>query len=106
MSKRLSAEDQGWSSTGLVLDGQTIERSGDAMCGLHCEQGDEKHEFLGLNSKPRLTGFPVCASKPATMVWQFGPQNYRDGFSVWTSKQSGRRFVDLHHKTDEWIKMV
>jgi hypothetical protein len=34
-SRRLGAEDQGWSSTGQVLSGQMIERSGDAVCGLH-----------------------------------------------------------------------
>jgi hypothetical protein len=32
-----------------------IERSSDAMCGLHRARGDEKHEFLGLASKPRAT---------------------------------------------------
>jgi hypothetical protein len=35
------------SHTGRLLDGQAIERSGDAMCGLHRACGDEKHEFLG-----------------------------------------------------------
>jgi hypothetical protein len=34
-SRRLGAEDRGWSSTGWVLGGQTIERSGNAVCGLH-----------------------------------------------------------------------
>jgi hypothetical protein len=33
--------------TGRVLDGRAIERSGGAMCGLHCARGDEEHEFLG-----------------------------------------------------------
>jgi hypothetical protein len=31
--------------TGQILDGQTIGRSGDAVCGLHRACGDE-HEFL------------------------------------------------------------
>jgi hypothetical protein len=31
--------------TGRVLGGWAIERSGDAVCGLHCARGDEKHEF-------------------------------------------------------------
>jgi hypothetical protein len=78
-----------------------IERSGDAVCGLHYAQGDEERMFLGLTSKARLTvspsldsksvamGFPVCASKPADTVWWFGPQNHRDGFLVWASKSSG-----------------
>jgi hypothetical protein len=33
-SRRLGAEDWGWSSTGRVLGGQMIERSSDAVCGL------------------------------------------------------------------------
>jgi hypothetical protein len=33
--------------TDRVLGGRAIERSGDAVCGLHRERGDEKHEFLG-----------------------------------------------------------
>jgi hypothetical protein len=32
--------------TGQVLDGQAIERSGGAMCGLHHARGEEEHEFL------------------------------------------------------------
>jgi hypothetical protein len=30
-----------------VLGGRAIERSGDAVCGLHRAQGDEEHGFLG-----------------------------------------------------------
>jgi hypothetical protein len=45
-SRRPGAEDQGWSSTGRVLSGRMIERSGDAMCGLHHAQGDEERGFL------------------------------------------------------------
>jgi hypothetical protein len=33
--------------TGRVLGGQAIERSGDAVCGLHRACGDEKCGFLG-----------------------------------------------------------
>jgi hypothetical protein len=43
--------------TGWVLGGRTIERSGDAMCGLHRARGDEECKFLGWASKPRST---VC----------------------------------------------
>jgi hypothetical protein len=80
-SRRPSAEDRRWSSTGRVLGGQTIEVSGDAVCGLHHAQGDEEREFLDLASKPKLTvspilaskpvalGFPVCASKLTATVW-------------------------------------
>jgi hypothetical protein len=46
-SRRPGAEDRGWSDTGRVLSSQTIERSGDAVCGLHRAHGDEEHEFLG-----------------------------------------------------------
>jgi hypothetical protein len=33
--------------TGRVLGGQATERSGGAVCGLHCARGNEEHEFLG-----------------------------------------------------------
>jgi hypothetical protein len=32
---------------GHVLDGRAIERSGGAVCDLHCAGGDEEREFLG-----------------------------------------------------------
>jgi hypothetical protein len=33
--------------TGRVLGGRVIERSGGAMCRLHCAHGDEERRFLG-----------------------------------------------------------
>jgi hypothetical protein len=33
--------------TGWVLDGQAIERSGCAVCGLHHAHADEERRFLG-----------------------------------------------------------
>jgi hypothetical protein len=33
--------------TGRVLGGQTIERLGGTVCGLHRAHGDEEREFLG-----------------------------------------------------------
>jgi hypothetical protein len=39
-SRRPGVEDRGWSSTGRVLSGQTIRRSGDAVGGLHRARGD------------------------------------------------------------------
>jgi hypothetical protein len=33
--------------TGRVLGGWAIERSGAAVCDLHCARGDEDREFLG-----------------------------------------------------------
>jgi hypothetical protein len=75
------------------LRGQTIKRSGDALCGPHhtCG-GDEKRGFLGLVSKPRFTVSSGLASKPtatvssglsskpAAMVAQFGHKTSRYGF--------------------------
>jgi hypothetical protein len=46
-SRRHSAEDREWSSTGWVLSGQMIRRSGDAVCGLYRAQENEKCGFLG-----------------------------------------------------------
>jgi hypothetical protein len=46
-SRRPGAEDRGWSSTGRVLDGRTIEMSGDAVCSLHRACGDKERRFLG-----------------------------------------------------------
>jgi hypothetical protein len=46
-SRRPGAEDRGWSSTSQVLGGQTIGRSGDAVCGLYRAQGNEELVFLG-----------------------------------------------------------
>jgi hypothetical protein len=92
-SRRLGADDQGWSSTSRVLGGQRIERSDDTVCGLYCAQGDEERVFLGLASKPWSTVSPCLASKPVAtispglaskpvatvlMVW---PQNHSLGFS-------------------------
>jgi hypothetical protein len=33
--------------TGRILDGRTVERSDDVVCGLHLARGDEECEFLG-----------------------------------------------------------
>jgi hypothetical protein len=48
-----------------------------------------------------VEGFPVWASKPAALVWWFGPRNHRDGFLVWVSKLSGLRFVGSATKPTE-----
>jgi hypothetical protein len=45
-SRRSGAEDRGWLSTGRVIGGQTIGRSDDVVCGLHCAQRDEEHVFF------------------------------------------------------------
>jgi hypothetical protein len=62
-SRRPSVEDREWSSTGRVLGGRTIKRLGDAMCGLHSAQGDEKHRFLGW---PQNQGRPFLPVSPQT----------------------------------------
>jgi hypothetical protein len=45
-SRKPNAENQRWSSISRVLSGQTIERSGDAVCDLHRAQGDASAGFL------------------------------------------------------------
>jgi hypothetical protein len=67
-SRRLGADDQKWSSTGRVLSGRMIEKSGDVVCGLHRAQGDEEREFLGSTSKLRSTASPGLASKPVATI--------------------------------------
>jgi hypothetical protein len=79
-SRRLSAEDRGWSSTGQVLGGQTIERLGNTMCGLQSAQGDEEHEFLGSASKPWSTVSPSLASKLVATTLVDWSQNHSIGF--------------------------
>jgi hypothetical protein len=79
-SKRIDIEDRGWSRIGRVLDGWTIGRSGDIMCGLYCAQGDEERGFHGSTSKPRLTVSPSLASKPVATVLVVWPQNHSLGF--------------------------
>jgi hypothetical protein len=64
------------------------------VCGMHHAQGDEEDKFLCLASKPR------------SMAWWFGPQNYHGGFLFWVSKPSGRRFVGLRIKIDVRMKTV
>jgi hypothetical protein len=66
--------------TGRVLGGQTIERSGDAVCSLHHTQGDEEHMFLGSSSKPRSIVSPGLASKPVVAVLVVWHQNHSLGF--------------------------
>jgi hypothetical protein len=44
-SRKPSAEDRGWSHRSGTW-GRMIERSGDAMRGLHCAHGDEERRFL------------------------------------------------------------
>jgi hypothetical protein len=75
VQKTVDGQAQSRSSTGQVLDDQTVKRSGDIVCSLYHAQGDEEHRFLCLASKLRSTVSPGSASKPIVA-----------GFSVWASK--------------------
>jgi hypothetical protein len=46
-SSRPGIDDRGWSSTGQVLGGRTIGRSGDTMCDLHRTHGNKERGFFG-----------------------------------------------------------
>jgi hypothetical protein len=46
-SSRPNTEGRRWSSTGRVLGGWTIGRSGDVVCGMHRARGDGERWFLG-----------------------------------------------------------
>jgi hypothetical protein len=62
-SRRPAVEDQGWSSTGRVLGGQMVKRSGDTMCGLYCAQVDEECGFPSLGLKTGNYSLVIWASK-------------------------------------------
>jgi hypothetical protein len=62
-SRRPGAEDRRWSSTGWVLGGRTIDRSGDVVGDLHHAQGDNEHGFPGLGLKTGSCGLVIWASK-------------------------------------------
>jgi hypothetical protein len=85
-SRTLNVENQGWSSTGRVLGGRTIERSGEVVYDLHYAQGDEERGFLGLASKPRSTVSPGLASNRWLWFFWFGLKTRHSAFSVWASK--------------------
>jgi hypothetical protein len=67
--------------------------SGDAVCGLHCAQGNEECEFLYLASKPRSTVSFGSASKPVATVLMVGPQNHLLGFPSLGLKTSSYSLV-------------
>jgi hypothetical protein len=50
--------------TGRVLGGQTIESSGDTVCGLHRARVDKEHMFLSLTLKSLGRFVSGLSSKP------------------------------------------
>jgi hypothetical protein len=74
-SRRPDAEDWGWSSTGRVLGGWTVEMSGDTVCGLHRAEGYEEREFLDLASNQGRRFLPVSPQNRWLQVFWIGPQN-------------------------------
>jgi hypothetical protein len=85
--------------TGRILGGQTIERSGDIVYGLHHAHEDEERGFLGLTSKPRsmfyqwfglkITGMVssgLASKSVATISFGLTSKSVVEGFSVWASK--------------------
>jgi hypothetical protein len=53
---------------------------------------NQGRRFGDLGLKTKVDGLVIWASKSPRLVWAIKP--------------SGRRFVGLHLKTDEWMKMV
>jgi hypothetical protein len=66
--------------TGRVLGGRTIDRSGDAVCGVHRARGDEERRFLGCASKPRSTVCQWFGLKTTVTVSPVWPQNWWQQF--------------------------
>jgi hypothetical protein len=88
-SRRPGADNRGWSSTGRVLSGRTIERSGDTVCGLHRAQGFlvwPQNWWLRVSRfgpQNRQLQFGDLDLKITVMVSWFRPQNQvGDGLSV------------------------
>jgi hypothetical protein len=71
-SRRPGVQDLGWSSTGRALGGRTIERSGDAVCGLYRAQGGEERRFLGLGLKTKIAMVCRLRHKPNGRMTQRG----------------------------------
>jgi hypothetical protein len=68
-SRRIGAEDRGWSGTSRVLGGRMIRRSGDTMCDPHhTHGGDEKRGLPSLASKSVTTICEWFGLKTTTTV--------------------------------------
>jgi hypothetical protein len=75
--------------TGQVLGDRTIERSSDAVCGLHCAHGDEERGFLGSASKPRSMVYRWIGIKLLDGFLEFGIKTGGDGFLQFGLKTGG-----------------
>jgi hypothetical protein len=95
-SRRPSAEDQRWSSTGRY---SMARRSGGwvmpcAVCTVHIEmrstsflvETQNQGRVSWLSFKTKVDGFLIWASKLTALVWRFWPQNHRVSFLVYASK--------------------
>jgi hypothetical protein len=108
-------EDQvqrtGDGSTGRVLGGRAVERSGGAVCGPHPAHGPQERGFLCLASKPRSavcewfglkttqTVFTGLASKPvATVSSSLASKPTATVFVGLTSKPAATVFTGLASK--------
>jgi hypothetical protein len=86
-------------STGRVLGGRAIEKSGGAVCGLHRARGDEQCEFLSSASKPRSMVCQWFGLKTTGMVCRwFGLKTTRMVFSDLTSKPVATVFSNFASK--------
>jgi hypothetical protein len=102
--------------TSRVLGGRSVERSGDAVCGLTWHVKTRSAGFLvepqnqgrrfvtGLALKPAATVFSSLASKlVATVSPSLGLKIGSSGLVIWASK-SPRRFLGLCLKT-KWVSV-
>jgi hypothetical protein len=108
-SRRPSAEDQMWSSTGRY---SMARRSGGwvmpcAVCTVHIEmrstsflvEPQNQGRVSWLSFKTKVDGFLIWASKLTALVWRFWPQNHRVSFLVYASKLSRLRFIGCTTKS-------
>jgi hypothetical protein len=72
-SRRPGVDNRGWSNTGRLLGGRTIESLGDAVCGLHCEMRSESFLVWPQNQGRRFVS--DLASKQLGRISRFRPQN-------------------------------
>jgi hypothetical protein len=95
------AEDRGWSHrSGTRWPGSREVGWHRVRSALGMWRLGAQVSWLSLKTKV-VEGFPVWASKPAALVWCFGPQNHRGCFLDWASKPSRLQFVGCATKLTE-----